>query len=89
MVKRQLSWDKYKVAILLEGFLASIKGEFTRLDTIRAVSRDLRIMAFHRGMKFNEVYRNTKGISLQMKCMEPAYFGQTVFKVNCKMNLNR
>ena len=70
MVERQPPWDKYEAAILLEGLLASMKGELTRSDAIKSVSRDLRIMAFHRGMEVNEVYRNTNGISLQMKCME-------------------
>ena len=47
MVERQPSWDKYEAAILLEGLLTSIKGELTRSDAIKAVSRDLRAMALH------------------------------------------
>lgn len=85
MVERQPSWDKYEAAILLEGLLASMKGELTRSDAIKAVSRDLRAMAFHRGMEVNEVYRNTNGISLQMKSMESAYLGHTVFKPATKL----
>lgn len=85
MVERQPSWDKYEAAILLEGLLASIKGELTRSDAIKAVSRDLRAMALHRGMKVDEVYRNTNGISLQMKSMESAYLGHTVFKPATKL----
>lgn len=85
MVERQPPWDKYEAAILLEGLLASMKGELTRSDAIKSVSRDLRIMAFHRGMEVNEVYRNTNGISLQMKSMESAYLGYTVFKPATKL----
>ena len=85
MVERQPSWDKYEAAILLEGLLASMKGELTRSDAIKAVSRDLRAMAFHRGMEVNEVYRNINGISLQMKSMESAYLGHTVFKPATKL----
>lgn len=85
MVKRQPSWDKYEAAILLEGLLASVKGELTRLDAIKVVSRDLRAMALHRGIEIDEVYRNTNGISLQMKSMESAYFGYTVFKPATKL----
>lgn len=70
MAERQPFWDKYEAAILLEGLLASIKGELTRSDAIKAVSRDLRAMALHRGMEIDEVYRNTNGISFQMKIME-------------------
>ena len=85
MEERQPSWDKYEAAILLEGLLASIKGELTRSDAIKAVSRDLRAMALHRGMEVDEVYRNKNGISLQMKSMESAYLGHTVFKPATKL----
>lgn len=85
MVERQSPWDKYEAVILLEGLLASLKGELTRSDAIKAVSRDLRAMALHRGMKIDEAYRNTNGISFQMKSMESAYFGRTVFKPATKL----
>lgn len=85
MVERQPPWDKYEAAILLEGLLASMKGELTRSDAIKAVSRDLRAMALHRGMEVDEVYRNTNGISFQMKSMESAYLGRTVFKPATKL----
>ena len=85
MVERQPSWDKYEAAILLEGLLTSMKGELTLSDAIKAVSRDLRAMALHRGMEVDEVYRNTNGISFQMKSMESAYLGRTVFKPATKL----
>ena len=81
----QPSWDKYEAAILLEGLLASMKGELTRADAIKAVSRDLRTMAIHRGMKIDKVYRNTNGISFQMRSMESAYLGRTIFKPATKL----
>ena len=80
MAERQPSWDKYEAAILLEGILASMKGELTRSDAVKAVSHDLRAMAVHRGIEIDAVYRNTNGISFQMKSMESAYLGRTVFK---------
>lgn len=61
--ERQPSCDKYEAAILLEGLLLSMKGEFTLSDTIKAVSRDLKAMALHQVMEVDEVYRNTNGIS--------------------------
>lgn len=60
MAERQPSWDKYEAAILLEGILASMKGELTRSDAVKAVSHDLRAMAVHRGIEIDAVYRNTK-----------------------------
>lgn len=85
MVERQPSWDKYEAVILLEGLLASMKGELTRSAAIKAVSRDLRAMALHRGIEVDEVYRNTNGISFQMKSMESAYLDRTVFKPATKL----
>lgn len=85
MVERQPPWDKYEAVILLDGLLASMKGELTRSDAIKAVSRDLRAMALHRGMEVDEVYRNANGISFQMKSMESAYLGRTVFKPATKL----
>lgn len=85
MVERQPSWNKYEAAILLEGLLDSMKGKLTRLEAIKAVSRDLRAMALHRGMEIDEVYRNTNGILFQMKSMESAYLGRTVFKPATKL----
>lgn len=67
MAERQMSWDKYEAAILLEGLLASMKRELTRSDAIKAVSRDLRAMALHRGMEVDEVYRNTKSLVTQIE----------------------
>ena len=85
MVERQPSWDKYEAAILLEGLLSSMKGELTRWDAIKAVSSDLKAMALHRGIEVDEIYRNTNGISLQIKSMESAYLGRTVFKPATKL----
>ena len=85
MIERQPPWDKYEAAVLLEGLLASMKGELTCADAIKAVSRDLRAMALHRGIEVDEVYRNTNGISFQMKSMESAYLGRTVFKPATKL----
>lgn len=85
MVERQPPWDKYEAAILLEGLLASMKGELTRSAAIKLVSRDLREMALHRGVEIDEVYRNANGISFQMKSMESAYLGCTVFKPATKL----
>ena len=66
MVERQPSWDRYEAAILLEGLLTSMKGELTRSDAIKAVSRDLRVMALHRGMEVVAQFSNQPPNFLQM-----------------------
>jgi len=85
MTTRQPSWDKYEAAILLDGLLATIRGEITRADAIKRVSQDLRKMAICRGVEIDEFYRNENGISFQMHSMESAFYGRTLFKPATKL----
>ena len=62
-----------------------MKGEFTLSDAIKAVSRDLKAMALYRGIGVDEVYRNTKDISFQMKSIQLAYLNRTFFKPTTKL----
>jgi len=80
MPARQPSWDKYEAVVLLEGFLLSLRGDIARAEAVKAVSQDLRKMAINRGIAIDDTYRNENGISFQMKSMESAYHGQTIFK---------
>ena len=45
MVERQPSWDKYEAVILLEGLLASMKGELTaaRVKIVQVKMREFPI----------------------------------------------
>ena len=62
-----------------------MKGELIHSDIIQAVSRDLKAMALYRGKEVNEVYRNTNGISFQMKSMGLVYLSRRVFKSATKL----
>lgn len=85
MISKQPSWDRYEAIILLEGLLASLNGQIARADAIKNISQDLRKLAFHRGIKIDATYRNENGISFQLRSMESAYYGQTIFKPATKL----
>lgn len=76
---RQPQWDIYEAVILLEGYLAVLKEEQPRLRIIKRISVDLRQMAHYRDLEIDNIYRNENGISYQMKSMESAYKGHTIF----------
>ena len=82
MAERQMSWDKYEAAILLEGLLASMKRELTRSDAIKAVSRDLRAMALHRGVsqyKWYFISNEKHGVSVSR-----SHSFQTSYQTFCR-----
>lgn len=70
---RQPRWDKYEAAILLDGYLETIKENTPKHRVVRKVSKDLRQMAVNRGIAIDEVYRNENGISYQIQSLESAY----------------
>lgn len=80
MPTKQPSWDKYEAVILLEGLIASLEGDTSRPEAVKAVSQKLRKIALNRGIEIDDTYRNENGISFQMKSMESAYYGHTIFK---------
>ena len=75
----QPKWDIYESVVLLEGYLYSLEKSVPRSHIISRVSSDLRIMAVHRGMNIDEVYRNVSGISYQMQSMDSAYKGKKIY----------
>ena len=85
MALRQPNWDIYEAAILLEGYLNTLQTNRSKLQIIRDISTTLRIMATNRGMKIDEIFRNENGISYQIKSMESAFKGQTVYVPSTKL----
>ncbi len=80
MNARQPSWNRFEAAILLEALIASIDGSISRADAVKCVSDSLRKMAVSQGIEIDETYRNENGISFQLRSMESAYYGKTIFK---------
>lgn len=85
MTTRQQPWNEYEAVLLLEGFLAIEKNEENRANVVKRLSHDLRKMALCRGTEIDEFYRNENGISFQLRSMESAYYGYTVFKPSTKL----
>lgn len=85
MTTRQQPWNEYEAVLLLEGFLAIEKNEENRANVVKRLSYDLRKMALCRGTEIDEFYRNENGISFQLRSMESAYCGYTVFKPSTKL----
>jgi len=78
MVNRQPAWTLHEAAILLDGYLETVKGGLPKLRIIKRVSENLRTMALNNGIDIDAVYRNENGIAFQMQSMESAYLGYTV-----------
>ena len=75
----QPKWDMYESVVLLDGYLETLKKIEPRSHIIARVSSDLRLMAAHRGLKIDAVYRNVNGISYQMQSMDSAYKGEKIY----------
>ena len=75
---KQPSWNKYEAAVLLDGYLETLKDSVPKADIVRRVSSDLRKMAANQGISIDDAFRNEKGIASQMLRMESAYQGLTV-----------
>lgn len=73
-MKRQPLFDEYEAALLLDGYLAILRGK-SRKETIEKVSRSLRRMAENQGRVIDDSYRNIQGITGQMAALECAWTG--------------
>lgn len=82
---RQPKWDIYEAAILLDGYLESLTANKPKLHIIKDISATLRQMAINRGMTIDDIFRNENGISYQIRSMESAYKGQTVYVPSTKL----
>lgn len=81
----QPKWDIYEAAILLNGYLEMLQGNQPRAYFISRISEDLRQMAVNRGIVIDDIYRNKNGISYQIKSMESAYNGKTIYIPSTKL----
>lgn len=77
---RQASFTEYEAVLLLDAFLKTLSGAVSRNEAVQDCSAALRRMAVNNGIKIDETYRNTNGISFQMASMESAYRGRTLLK---------
>lgn len=82
---KQPQWDIYEAVILLDGYLEALQNKKPKLQIIKRVSSELRQMAVKKGIIIDDIYRNENGISYQMKSMESAYKGHTIYTPATKL----
>lgn len=69
----RILWDIYEAVILLDALINVLNEKISRKKAIEVVSEELRQRAIKNGMKIDDVFRNTNGITLQMSVMEYAF----------------
>lgn len=84
-MERQAPFTEYEAVLLLDAYLRTVSGVASRRDAVKDCSYALRRMATNKGMKIEDAYRNTGGISFQMASMESAYRGETITKPATKL----
>lgn len=67
---RQLPWDRYEVALLLDAYLRIQKEPQKEKDILADLSKNLRKRAIHLGYTIDAVFRNENGMSLQYQRMK-------------------
>ena len=63
----RVPWDKQETALLIDVYLRVKNKELSQQDAVKEVSTLLRRRAILSGMEIDDVFRNTNGITMQMK----------------------
>ena len=63
---RNSTWNKYEVALLIEGYIRIANGNANRKDVAKEISERLRYEKKHESI----TYRNINGITLQLGAIE-------------------
>lgn len=67
---RQLPWNRYEVALLLDAYLRIQEEPQKEKDILADLSKNLRKRAIHLGYTIDAVFRNENGMSLQYQRMK-------------------
>lgn len=65
-MKRQIKWNQYEAAILLDAYLKILTSGSSFSKIVEDTSKKLRVMAVNNGLAIDDTYRNINGITLQM-----------------------
>ena len=71
---RQIEWDKYEVALLIESVIKISNESVIRSDELRSLSELLRKRAVKLGMHIDDEFRNYNGMTLQAAAIESLLF---------------
>lgn len=85
MGTQQEKWSIHEAVVLLEAYLTALNKHEDPQEYVPKVSEDLRAMAKNQGKNIDETFRNVAGITFQIRSMESAYRGYTVFKPATKL----
>lgn len=69
-MKKQIKWDKYEVALLIESTLRIKQRESSRAEELQKLSDILRKKAENIGLDIDDIFRNYNGMSLQVAAIE-------------------
>jgi len=72
-MKRQPTWDKYEVALLIDSYIKIENGIGSKLDTLQDLSNKLRKKAINEGLQIDETFRNLNGMQWQMGFIDRAF----------------
>ena len=70
VMARQLPWDRYEVALLLDAYLRIQEEPQKEKDILADLSKNLRKRAIHLGYTIDAGFRNENGMSLQYQRMK-------------------
>lgn len=72
-MKRQLSWDKFEVALLIEAYIRIENGEANKIEALQEVSAALRAKAINEGLQIDNTFRNMNGMLWQIRFIDCAF----------------
>lgn len=72
-MKRQPTWDKYEVALLVEAYLAIEKDNTKKMEILQELSSALRRKAINEGMDIDDTFRNLNGMQWQLGFIKCAF----------------
>lgn len=68
-MSERVGWDQYETALLIEACVLENSNTMSKIELVRALSKNLRDRATRNGRPIDEIFRNENGISLQMTKM--------------------
>ena len=72
-MKKQPTWDKYEVALLIEAYIMIKNGNTNKVEALQNLSDDLRKKAKNEGMEIDETFRNLNGMQWQIGFIDCAF----------------
>ena len=77
-MKRQPTWDKFEVALLVEAYLTIERDSTKKLDVLQELSNNLRKKASNEGMTIDDTFRNLNGMQWQLGFIKCAFNNSSV-----------